>query len=103
MAVDPRVASAEALATGPKLLRGEVPGVVRFTFLATTLLGVPRSDFGALGDWLESSGCYIEPPYYDLRARPAAGTICCERLRQALLAGLKTGLPFRAEMLEGCR
>lgn len=99
--MDPRLYSLSILPTAPKLLAGEMEGLLRFPFLAN-LLGVPMADRGALGDWIEANDLWFEEPYHCLAARPNAGTMRVEDVRQALLVGIKAGtLPFRCEQLEG--
>jgi hypothetical protein len=100
-ATDSRVASVEALLTGPKLLAGEGVGLVRVPGVAR-LLGVPLLDRGLLLAWIERLDLWHQHPTNGpLADAPEAGTIDLADLRQALRKALKAGpLPFRAEYME---
>jgi hypothetical protein len=99
--IDSRVASAEALLTGPKLLAGEGAGLVRLTGVGR-LLGVPLADRGLLLAWVEACSLWVEHPTDGpLVDHPQAGCIDLATLRQALQQALAgPGLPFRADYLE---
>ena len=99
--IDPRVASAQKLLTGPRLMAGHGEGLVRLTGVGR-LLGVPLADRALLLAWIERLDLWHQHPTKGpLVDAPEAGTINLATLRQALRQALKAGpLPFRAEYME---
>ena len=96
---DPRIESAEALLTGPKLLAGEGGKSCRVPRLTALLGAYPFP--GAVQAWVEAEGLWIEPPYHALHLRPNAGLIDLDRVRTLLLKMRAEGhrLPFKAASL----
>lgn len=95
-ATDPRVESAHALLTGPRLLAGQGDGFIRFHDLAR-ILQVPLADRLLLLAFIENRGLWLEPPTSGpLSDRPLAGCMDLNVLREALQQGLAApgGLPF---------
>ena len=71
---DARIEAAERLLTGPKLLAGEGVGQTCRVPGLTSLLGAHPYP-GAVQEWVEAEGLWIEPPFHALHLRPLAGCI----------------------------
>lgn len=94
--LDPRVASAEQLLTGARLLAGHGSGLIRVDGVAR-LLGVSIWHRPQLLAWIESCSLWFLPPTTGpLADSPNSGCIDMDALREALQQALATpaGLPF---------
>lgn len=95
--MDPRIASLEALLTGPKLIEGMGDGPCR-GHNAARIIGVPLEEKPAFYQWIGDNDLWIEPPWPFLHERPLAGCIDLGALRQRLREAIATAepLPFQS-------
>lgn len=93
-AIDPRIASAQALLTGPRLLAGHGSGLIRVDGVAR-LLGVSIWQRPQLLAWIEAQGLWFVPPTSGpLANNPNSGCIDLAALREALRQALKDTPPL---------